>query len=158
MSVVTTGSWMLPAAGDFYFIWQGTVEIDVSALGPGCGQLQTINLRDCKGITELGVTALGQICGQLQSIGFACRRNITGIGVSVLNRKRCCFVSRRQYLFSFVNYNVATHYRQKCCASSNNLRSETHFVSQRRILRTFYKVQVTRRCNLKSEMTTIIVF
>ena len=40
----------------------------VSALGVGCGQLQSINLSCCDGVTDAGVSALGAGCGKLQSI------------------------------------------------------------------------------------------
>ena len=40
----------------------------ISALGAGCGQLQSIDLGDCEKDTDAGISALGAGCGQLQSI------------------------------------------------------------------------------------------
>ena len=40
----------------------------VSALGAGCGQLQSINLSYCDQVTNAGISALGAGCGQLQRI------------------------------------------------------------------------------------------
>ena len=42
----------------------------VSALGAGCGQLQSINLVGCNEVTDAGVSALGAGCSQLQSINL----------------------------------------------------------------------------------------
>ena len=42
----------------------------VSALGAGCGQLQSIDLSYCPMVTDAGISALGAGCGQLQSINL----------------------------------------------------------------------------------------
>ena len=42
----------------------------ISALGAGCGQLQSISLVGCKEVTDAGVSALGAGCSQLQSINL----------------------------------------------------------------------------------------
>ena len=59
----------------------------VSALGDGCGQLQTIDLSYCDGITDMGVSALGDGCGQLQTIDLSDCRRITDMGVSALRER-----------------------------------------------------------------------
>ena len=43
----------------------------VSALGRGCGQLQSINLACCKKVTGAGVSALGRVCRQLRGIDLS---------------------------------------------------------------------------------------
>ena len=40
----------------------------ISALGAGCGQLQSIDLGCCTEVTDTGISALGAGCCQLQSI------------------------------------------------------------------------------------------
>ena len=42
----------------------------ISALGAGCGQLQSINLSCCSKVTDAGIIALGAGCGLLQSTNF----------------------------------------------------------------------------------------
>ena len=36
-------------------------DVGVSALGAGCGQLQSINLHGCSKVTDAGVSVLGDI-------------------------------------------------------------------------------------------------
>ena len=43
----------------------------VSALGAGCGQLQSIKLSGCREVTDAGVSALGAGCGQLRASSFS---------------------------------------------------------------------------------------
>jgi hypothetical protein len=38
-------------------------DASVSALGAGCGQLQSIDLESCDQATDAGVSALGAVCG-----------------------------------------------------------------------------------------------
>ena len=52
----------------------------ISALGAGCGQLQSINLSDCDKLTDAGISALGAGCGQLQSIYLADCYQVTDAG------------------------------------------------------------------------------
>jgi F-box and leucine-rich repeat protein 2/20 len=54
----------------------------VSALGRGCDQLQSINLKGCFCVTDAGVSALGRGCGQLQRIDLSGRLEVTDAGVS----------------------------------------------------------------------------
>jgi hypothetical protein len=44
---------------------QGITDIDLIALGHGCGQIKLVDLTGCTGITDVGVSALGHGCGQL---------------------------------------------------------------------------------------------
>ena len=60
------------------------IDTGVSALGAGCGQLQSINLGGCRLVTDAGVSALGAGCGQLQSINLGGCRQVTDVGVSAL--------------------------------------------------------------------------
>ena len=55
----------------------------VSALGAGCGQLQSIVLASYN-VTDAGVSALGAGCGQLQSIKLLRCGQVTDAGVSAL--------------------------------------------------------------------------
>ena len=43
-------------------------DVGISALGAGCGQLRSIDLKCCSKVTDAGISALGAGCGQLQSI------------------------------------------------------------------------------------------
>ena len=43
-------------------------DVGISALGSGCGELQTVNLEGCAKVTDAGVSALAAGCGQLRSI------------------------------------------------------------------------------------------
>ena len=56
----------------------------VSALGAGCGQLQSIYLRSCYQATDAGVSVLGAGCGQLQSIDLTGCYQATDAGTSAL--------------------------------------------------------------------------
>ena len=56
----------------------------LSALGRGCGQLQSINLSNCHKVTDAGVSALVAGCGQLQSINLSGCYEVTDAGVSAL--------------------------------------------------------------------------
>ena len=59
---------MWPAAEHRPLSWRMVTDAGVSALGAGCGQLQSINLLSCCMVTDAGVSALAAGCGQLQSI------------------------------------------------------------------------------------------
>ena len=55
----------------------GEADAGISALGHGCGQLQSIDLTGCSKVTDAGISALGHGCGQLQSIDLrGCDRSI----------------------------------------------------------------------------------
>ena len=54
----------------------------VSALGAGCGQLQSIDLRGCCEVTDVGVSVLGAGCGQLQVINLFNCHKVTKAGTS----------------------------------------------------------------------------
>ena len=57
----------------------------ISALGTGCGQLQSINFAYCNKMTDAGISALGVGCGQLQSINFAGCNKVTDAGILALS-------------------------------------------------------------------------
>ena len=65
-----------------------------SALGAGCGQLQSIILAGCDKVTDAGVRALFAGCGKLQSIDLdgcrkvtnACRRSLLARNHSTTER------------------------------------------------------------------------
>ena len=61
-----------------------TSESSISALGHGCGQLQSIDLTCCRQVIDVGISALGAGCGQLQSIDLTCCREVTDVGISAL--------------------------------------------------------------------------
>ena len=48
----------------------------VSALGAGCGQLQSIDLSGCDKVTDAGISSLGAGCGKLQSIDLCICREV----------------------------------------------------------------------------------
>ena len=60
------------------------IDTGVSALGAGCGQLQSISLAGCCQVTDAGVSALGAGCGKLQSIYLIGCDKVTDTGVSAL--------------------------------------------------------------------------
>jgi hypothetical protein len=62
-----------------------SVSLNVSELGHGFDQLQTINLRGCQGITDIGLSPLANGCGQLQTIK---RSRIRGISIKRLYSPR----------------------------------------------------------------------
>ena len=55
--------------------------VSISALGHGCGQLQSIG---CDKVTYVGVAALGHGCGQLQRINLEGCDKVADVGISVL--------------------------------------------------------------------------
>ena len=57
---------------------------DRSALGHGCGQLQSIDLTSCRQVTDVGISALGHGCGQLQRIDLEGCDEVTDAGISAL--------------------------------------------------------------------------
>ena len=54
------------------------------ALGAGCGKLRSINLERCKNVTDAGVKALSAGCGKLQNINLWGCNKVTDAGVIVL--------------------------------------------------------------------------
>ena len=59
-------------------------DVGISALGAGCGKLQSIDLGGCFKVTDAGVSALGAGCSKLQSINLHDCRKVTDAGISVL--------------------------------------------------------------------------
>ena len=69
----------------------------ISALGAGCGQLQSINLRVCDKVRDAGVTALGAGCSQLQSINLEGCYKVTAIGLHALGLGHLEIIRRKSY-------------------------------------------------------------
>ena len=44
------------------------IDVGISALSAGCGQLQSIDLGGCDKVTDAGTSALGAGCGQLRAL------------------------------------------------------------------------------------------
>ena len=59
----------------------------VSALGAGCGQLQSIDLSYCCMVTDAGVLALVDRCSQLQRYNLTCCDKVTDAGLSLLRSR-----------------------------------------------------------------------
>jgi Leucine Rich repeat len=62
----------------------GIIDIGISALGHGCSQLHTIDLSSCQGIADNGISTVGRGCGQLHTINLSSCQGITDIGISAL--------------------------------------------------------------------------
>ena len=62
----------------------------ISAMGAGCGQLQSISLGDCTLLTDAGVSALVAGCGQLQSINLSYCGKVTDACISALCHINIC--------------------------------------------------------------------
>jgi hypothetical protein len=75
---------MQSAAGDRSCDCKHITGEGVTALGHGCGQLQTIFLNDCSRITDIGLSALGRGCNHLLDIYLGGCTGITDIGKSAL--------------------------------------------------------------------------
>ena len=66
----------------------------MTALGAGCGKLQSINLWGCVQVTNAGVIAFGAGCGQLRRINVAgCNKVTDACLMSLVIRNqfmKCC--------------------------------------------------------------------
>jgi hypothetical protein len=85
-------------------------DVGTSALGAGCGQLQSIDLTACSKVTDAGASAWGAGCGQLQSIRLTGCGRVTDAGVSASGagcgkRQIICFKSFADGGYSCFDHN-----------------------------------------------------
>ena len=67
----------------------------VTALGAGCGLLQSINFWDCNKVTDAGISALSAGCGKLRSINVGgCNKVTDACLMSLLTRNQFMTYSR----------------------------------------------------------------
>ncbi len=61
--------------------WELTDD-EITKIGEGCPQLQSLNLFRCKQVTDVGITKIGEGCPQLQSLDLSGCKQVTDVGIT----------------------------------------------------------------------------